>query len=69
MNSIEGLTDCTIEEFICCEQRTEHAPDILVRFAGLVDNEVIDQPEKISVEKVDETLQTIKFGFSEVCIP
>ena len=38
-----------------------------MRFAGLSTNIVFDQPEDISVEKVDETLQAIKFGFSEVC--
>jgi len=65
VDSNEGSSDCTIEEFVCCEQRTEHAPDILVRFAGLATNEIFDKPKDISVEKVEETFRAVKFGFSE----
>jgi len=60
-----ALTNCTNLSFICCKQRTGHAPSILTRFAGLNDVESFDKPEQFSVEKVENTLQSIKFGFSE----
>ena len=61
-----ALTNCTNLSFICCKQRTGHAPSILTRFAGLNDVESFDKPEQFSVEKVENTLESIKFGFSEV---
>ena len=61
-----ALSDCSIPSHICCKQLTSHPPSILTRFAGLADDKTFDKPEAISVEKIEETLQSIKFGFAEV---
>ena len=64
----ETASTCSLNSHVCCQELLENSPTILNKLKEIGNQEkpTFEKPQEISIEEVEDTLSSIRFGIFQV---